>query len=296
MVDSGVEDMFAVSLASLRINAPEYWSAHPKLIFDFGFSPKITRWLQSLEGEKVYVRRLSLPECHFVAGTTVLGGIGVMYRRMEIMSLAPSLVASWNLPVESFIVCDADTVFLTTPEEFPIFDKTISIMKEWDIVGGQSCSLRLCRPSSFRASSRQDDDIATIAEQLSISESTLREIPTFNSGVIGFRAGTNFTNQWRIEYDALARVVDSHSEPIFSPYAAEQNALALAIHKGTVSISNLPRRFNQFPPRPPSEWPAETVIAHFITFHRNHLQTRYDLWRDMKRRTREANLLPIDLI
>ena len=296
MVDSGAEKMFAISLASLRCNAFTYWNRYPKLVLDFGLSERCLQWLRQLTSQHVHVYSSSVPDSGSVLGGFSGGGVGVMSRRTEITTLAPAIAADLGLAVEEFIVCDSDTVFMRDPGEFPIVAGRLSAMQEWDNLCGQEYSLRLCRPSSFRKNQVPTDSFPTVARQLGISAEDLSQVTTYNSGVIGFRSGTDITQQWRTEYKLLTNVlVTAHDGILFSPYAAEQNALALAIHKGTIHVHELPRRFNQFPPRPPSAWSDDTVIAHFITFRLNNHEARYDLWRNVRQYLCETGDLPAEL-
>jgi hypothetical protein len=295
MVGPGAADMFAVSLSSLRYNALNYWNSQPKLVLDFGLGTTLIQWLETLADEQVYVCRVPASGIDCVSGGFD-NGIAVMSRRTEITSLAPALAGNLNLDIDAFIVCDADTVFLRDPTGFPIRDGAISAIEEWNVVDGREYAMRLCRPSSFNKRQISDGVLSYVASQLAISADALQSVQTYNSGVVGFRSGTDISRQWRAEYEMITQAVDLEGMPVFSSYAAEQNALALAVHKQTVRIHELPRRFNQFPPRHPSTWPLDTVIAHFITFWRNNREARYDLWRDVRQRVCNAGILPIECL
>jgi hypothetical protein len=298
LLDSGVERFFATSLGSLRENGRSFWDNNIKLVLDFGLSEQMVSFLSSLKNEGVHIQTLPLPNDSDVVGGNAQGGVGVMRRRVEVTDLIPGFIRNVNLNVDSFIVCDTDTVFFNPPDDFPLPTESaqISIMKEWDNIGGSEIDMRLYRPSSFSQNVVPEKHLPTISSKLGLAEDELRELATYNTGVFGFREGSDFTNQWETEYALLKSLLDDEGRSIFSPYAAEQNAMSLCIHKQIIQVSELPRRFNQFPPRPPQAWPTDTVIAHFMTFKRNHNEARYRPWYEVREQVKASRFVPEDLL
>jgi hypothetical protein len=298
LADAGVENFLINSIGSLRLNGRAFWEEHPKLVLDFGLSKSVSSFLASIKDEGVFVHRMSLPEERDVVGSNVRSGVGVMRRRVELSGFIDPLVQNLGLIVQGFIVCDADTVFLQPPNEFPLPTKPlqICIMREWDVIDNIEIDMLLYRPSSFVGSVLPEDSVSTIATHLRLSEDQLRKLPTYNTGVFSFCAGANLKQAWEAEYKLLQSLRDEDDMLVFSPYAAEQNALSLSIFKGQVLISELPRRFNQFPPRSPRGWDVDTVIAHFITFRRNHTEPRYRLWFKTREQVFDNGFIPEALL
>ena len=294
LLDSGAESLFINSLGSLKLNARDFWDDNIKLILDFGLSEKMATFLSSLSGEHVYVHRLTLPDAEDVVGANPGGGVGVMRRRVEISRILQSITESLKLTVEEYVIYDCDTVFFFSPVQFPMpgLGRQIIIMKEWDISNGVEVEMKICRPSSFAGGSVPTRYIPLISSKLGLTEREFISIPTYNTGVFGFRAGVEFSQEWETAYTLIKTILDDQGVPIFSPFAAEQNALSLCVYKGAISISDLPKRFNQFPPRPPLTWPEETVIGHFITFNKNHEEDRYKLWYKIRNQLLSQKFIP----
>jgi len=298
LLDKGAEGMFANSLGSLKLNARRFWDENLKLILDFGLSDQMRSFLDTLRDELVYVRSLTLPKPHDVVGGDPGGGVGVMRTRVEISNILKTVVEALSLSVDDYLICDCDTAFITSPEPLPMPSAggQISIMKEWDVSDGAEVEMKLCRSSSFVGGVVPWGYIPRISNQLGMSDQEFISVPTYNTGVFGFRAGAEFSNEWKNTYDLIKGIVDDKGLPIFSPFAAEQNAFSLCVFRGSITISELPRRFNQFPPRPPSSWPDGTVIAHFITFKKNQGEARYSLWYEIRDRVLLHGLIPVELV
>jgi hypothetical protein len=299
LLDKGVEKLFAVSLGSLREKGRYFWGNNIKLVLDLGLSEPMYEFLMKLEDEGVFVHRLPLPDNITVVGGDNLNGIGVMRRRIELPNILPQILETLAINVDEFIVCDSDTIFLQSPEGFPFpsANSQISIMKEWDLVGCKEMPMLLYRPSSFRGGKLPDDkSLDLICSRLDLNEEELRQLPTYNTGVIGFLSKASFTLAWQEEYDLIKSIFDEDGHPIFSPYAAEQNAFSISLYKKRIKALDLPRIFNQFPPRPPSNWPENTIIAHFITFSRNHTESRYHLWYEMHQLVKDSKYIPEHLL
>jgi hypothetical protein len=298
LLDSGVEKLFSNSLGSLRINGRQFWNDNVKLVLDFGLTKRMRKFLSTLEAEGVYVQKISLPTRNDVVGGNLTGGIGVMRMRIKLTDILPQIISSLGFNIEGFIVCDSDTVFLKSPTCFPIPESPfeISIMKEWDNIDNVETNMKLYRQSSFSENVLPENQISIISSYLGLREDELRTLPTFNTGVFGFRCDSNFSSIWENEYGLLKSLFSADQKVIFSPFAAEQNALSLCIYKGLIQVSELPRKFNQFPPRYLPHCPEETVIAHFITFKRNHNQLRYKLFYTIRDQVHVSGFIPEDLL
>lgn len=298
LADAGVEKFLINSIGSLQLNGKSFWEENLKLVLDFGLSKPISSFLASIKDEWIFVHRMSLPDDHDVVGGDVRNGVGVMRRRVELSSFIDLIIQNLGLNVQGFIVCDADTIFLQSPHEFPLPASPFQmcIMREWDLIDNIETEMRLYRPSSFVGSVLPEGSISRIATHLKLSDDQLRKLPTYNTGVFSFCAGANLTHPWNEEYRLLKSLTDEDNRPIFSPYAAEQNALSLSVFKGQVVVSELPRIFNQFPPRPPSGWDVNTVIAHFITFRRNYTESRYGLWFKTREQVCNSGFIPKPLL
>lgn len=298
MLDAGVERFFAVSLSSLRRAGRSFWDNNAKVIIDFGLTEPMAAFLDTLAAEGVFVHRFALPEDDAVVGGNAANGVGVMRRRVEIARLLPAITSSLGLTVDGFIVCDCDTVFLAGPDTFPIPTEpgSVSILREWDIKNGVEVPLLLSRRSCFNKDAVLKGSLDGVCSRLGLTGEDLQRVVTYNTGVIGFAPDATFHTAWEAEYESLRVILDEQGSPVFSAYAAEQNALSLCIHKRSVNVLHLPKRFNQFPPRPPATWPADTVIAHFITFRRNCGEERYALWYTLRDRARDDGFIPSALL
>ena len=294
MADAGAEVMLLVSINSLRRNARAFWGSAVKLVLDFGLTSPVAAFLGTLVTEHLYCAPVPLPPPHSVAGGDPHGGIGVMRRRVEVMTLAPAVCSSVGVQPSGYIVCDADTVFLRPLDDFvfPSHTDQITIMREWDLRNGREEPMLMCRRSSFTEPYPLDVAIARAAAHLDIDEQDLRAIPTFNTGVVGFAAGTDLSGVWSECYDDLRSVLHDDGAPVFSPYAIEQNAMSICLSRNIIRHNPLDRSFNQFPPRAPHGWPAETAIAHFISFRNSCSEARYALWFESARVAMQDEWLP----
>ncbi len=297
LLDVGSEAFLAVSLGSLRLNAAATWRNTVKVVIDCGLSNEMRSFLHSAAADQVRVFPLDFLE----SSLDITGhgrGIVPMQARMRAPHLLSRLERRGDLPsFDACLVCDTDTVFLrdfSCPR--PPRDTDVLIMQEWDVRDGVEQPLVLLRQSTFRRPLTQVP-VSMLTTALGIPSNTLATLPTYNTGVLAFGSeGSRFVDAWLAEYDRLIGVTDEAGDPIVAPYSAEQNALSIAIHRQTVTWMPLPRQFNQFPPRRPAQWPQDTVIAHFITFPRNHQEPRYRLWFQARNMVRDAGWIPPSLL
>ncbi|MEO8383454.1 MAG: hypothetical protein ABI779_27605 [Acidobacteriota bacterium] len=294
-VDSGAEGHLAVSLGSLRLAAPSVWRSTTKVVIDCGLSSDMLAFLSAAASEGVHV----VPAFKIWDEPWDPTSLGILPMRMRIHAprlLSRRLAGSFLPPASAYLVCDADTVFW---HEFKIptpgADSDLLIMQEWDNKTGVDVPMLLVRQSTF-ALPLEEVHLETISRALGLPEDTLRTLPTYNTGVFTFVAGAGFTDAWHHDYQTIIALRDHAGRRVFSPFAAEQNALSVAIQRGTISAGPLPRRFNQFPPRPPRLWPAGTVIAHFVTFRRNYREARYAAWFEAQDAVRAEGWVPEPLL
>ncbi len=299
LLDSGVEPFFAVSLGTLRLNSPSVWHDSVKVIFDCGLSQKCRSFLASVSSEGVRVFRLSDVEPSLLhADYYQKPGLLPMRARILVARLLERLRSRGDLPrIDVCLVCDCDTAFL---REFgvPVIPggSDILVMKEWDIRAGVERPLLFLRQSTFdRPLGEVPLDL--LSTSLGIPASALVELPTYNTGVVVIcPANCGFVDAWLAEYEQLLAIRDTVGRKVFAVYSAEQNALSLALYRRTVRGMPLSRRYNQFPPRPPKQWPTDTIIAHFITFTLNHQESRYGLWFKSREGVRGAGWVPGELL
>lgn len=295
LADSGAEGHLAVSIASLRRNAPNLWADSSKVIVDVGLSSTMLDFLANARSENVHV--VPLAAIGVAATSSEPPGYLAMRTRIGVSVFLEGLADSGALPrTEHSLVCDADTVFsseFSCPMPGPAAD--LMIMQEWDTHSGHERPMLLVRPSNF-SQPLAEISLADIARDLDVPEDALRSMPTYNTGVFVFRVGRQFADAWLCEYERLIGIVDGRGRPVFSMYAAEQNAMSIAIYRKTIVHDILPRRFNQFPPRHPQEWPADTAIAHFISFGRNHTEERYRRWFEARALAQADKWLPPALL
>ncbi len=292
ILDAGAEGFLPVSLGSLRLRAPRFWRDHPKVVVDCGISLAMKEHLAQLAGERVYV----VPGRFCTSASDTLG-VPAMRQRVEISEFAQELATLVSPFDGNVLVVDTDTVFLRPPMEFPFPDggADLAIMPDWDIVDGKIAGTPMFRPASLQRP-QSGENLEHIARQLRLPLSDLLTLRSHNTGVFGFHVDRQFSAAWRTAYDELTAATDLHGEPVFAPFAAEQNAMSLAINRRWILARTLPRRFNRLPPRPPQCWPAPTVIAHFVTFRRFHNEQRYALWFQIVDELREAGLLSSDFV
>lgn len=297
LADRGVEGHLAVSIGSLRNSAPVLWKTAAKVVIDCGLSDAMRRFLASKGREGVHVFCAAGPSGCVARAEPP--GILAMRSRIRAPLLLERLreegkLASWRI----CLVCDADTVFLrdfALPDPTVEADTDLLVMAEWDTTAGVEEPLLFLRQSTF-ALPTGEVEVARLSEAIDIPERVLVSMPTYNTGVLAFAAGACFVGNWNREYETLISVTDEAGRGVFSRFAAEQNALALAIQRGTVLASPLARCFNQLPPRPPQSWPEDTAIAHFVTFGRNHREGRYALWFRTRDRVRDDGWIPRQLV
>lgn len=294
-VDSGAEGHLAVSLGSLRLVAPSVWRNATKMVIDCGLSSDMFAFLSAAASEGVHV----VPASDIWDEPWDRTSLGILPMRMRIHAprlLGRRLAATFLPPASACLVCDADTVFW---REFripmPSADSDLLIMQEWDNKTGADVPMLLLRQSTF-GMPLKELHLEMISMALELPLETLRTMPTYNTGVIIFAAEAGFTDAWNHEYETLIALRDHAGRRVFSPFAAEQNALSVAIQRGSIRAGPLPRRFNQFPPRAPLDWPADTIIAHFITFRRNHRKARYAAWFEARDAVRADGWVPEPLL
>lgn len=295
LVDSGAEGHLAVSIGSLRLAARALWRSIAKVVVDCGLSRPMLAFLTTAASEGVYVIPISSISDELRGATRP--GILPMRTRIRTPWFLEQLCGAGTLPPSRVcLVCDSDTVFL---REFrllrPSPNSDLLVMQEWDNQNGVEKPMLLMRQSTF-AIPLAEVPLAKMSEALDLPEGTLRDMPTYNTGVFAFAVGARFTDAWNHEYEQIISLRDDAGRMVFSSFAAEQNALSVAIQRGTIVPSPLTRRFNQFPPRPPYGWPADTAIAHFITFGRNHGEARYKPWFDARESVRASGWVPEPLL
>jgi hypothetical protein len=292
ILDAGAEGFLPVSLGSLRVRAPEFWRDNPKIVVDCGISEAMKGYLGLLTEERVHV----VPGRFRTSASDTLG-VPAMRQRVEISEFAQDLRALVSPLDGGVLVVDTDTVFLRSPIGFPFPDgrADVAIMPDWDIVNGKIVPTPMFRSVSLQQP-QSERDVEHIARQLGLSAANLLALRSHNTGVFGFRVGRPFSAAWRTAYEELSAATDLHGRAAFAPFAAEQNAMSLAIYRGGIVARPLSRRYNRLPPRPPRRWPAPTVIAHFVTFRRFHHEQRYALWFQIVEELREAGVLPADFV
>ena len=170
MLDSGAERWLAISLGSLRLCAPTYWDKNLKLIIDFGIRGEFADWLRRLETQGVLLWQCSYPSGMEVVGGDPRNGPGVMRRRVNVTDLVRTATEGCQRSIKSFLVCDCDTVFLASPDDFPYPPDVdhVSVMKEWDSNGSQDFSMSLCRSSTFSQGAPSGELLGFLSEQLRI--------------------------------------------------------------------------------------------------------------------------------
>jgi hypothetical protein len=295
LADSGAEGHLLVSIGTLRLAAPKLWNSTPKVVVDCGLSTEARSFLERREAEDLHVIPVA------ATGTTTQGqdapGIMAMRTRIETSRFVTEWRARSLVPSsDTCLVCDSDTVFMRDFEcPQPDIGAHLMIMREWDNRTGVDEPMRLMRRSTF-AVPLEHVDAGAVSRSLELPASTLATMPTYNTGVFVFRIGVQFSAHWRAEYERVIAQRDERARPVFSLYAAEQNALAIAIERGTLIAGALPREFNQFPPRPPGTWPDETAIGHFISFGKSHGEERYSRWFSARDAVRAAGWVPPALL
>jgi len=292
ILDAGAEGFLPVSLGSLRLHAQQFWRDHSKIVVDCGISPTMKEHLAQLAEERVYV----VPGRFYTRASDTLG-VPAMRQRVEISAFAQELATLVSPFDGNVLVVDTDTVFLRPPMDFPFPDGAVdlAIMPDWDIVDGKIAETPMFRPVSLQRP-QLEENVEHIARQLGLPVPDLLALRSHNTGVFGFRVDRPFSGAWRTAYDDLTATTDLHGEPVFAPFAAEQNAMSLAIYRRWIIARPLPRRFNRLPPRPPRRWSASTVIAHFVTFRRFHHEQRYRLWFQTVDELRKAGFLSADFL
>lgn len=297
LADSGAQGHLLISIGTLRLAAPIFWRTTSKVVVDCGLTPEAREFLLTLGAEGLYVFPLDTIGLQQSEDDTFAPGIIAMRARIEASLFVAELCARGGLPYSDHcLVCDADTVFLREFEcPRPALGTDLIIMQEWDNRTGVDEPMLLMRRSTFAVPLDQVL-MASLSRSIELPDRVLLSMPTYNTGVFGFNIGSSFSAPWREEYHRLLSQHDELGRRIFSLYAAEQNALALAIVRGTVVRSTLKRRFNQFPPRPPGRWPEDTVIGHFISFRSNHREERYSLWFSAHEAVRVSGWAPPELL
>ncbi len=73
--------------------------------------------------------------------------------------------------------------------------------------------------------------------------------------------------------------------------------MSLCIHRGNIRVMELPRHYNFFAPIPPLPciWPDDTVLVHFIAFHRQYRNEGYRLWFDSRNLLLASGFLPTNI-
>lgn len=290
-LDAGVEELLAVSLGSLKVNAPQLWERSPKVVVDCGLSEPFRHFLHSLEGEGIYI---SSPPS--LVNTDGAPGIDALRQRVRLSEFASSLPGV--KPGDHLLSCDADTVFLQELDTLPLpLEGTdLAVMPGYTISKGCEIPTPWLRAATLVHADLEDADFAYIARQLKLSEEELHSITSYNAGVFSFYAGQCFSKPWLAAYNELRQVIDTKGRPAFTAFMTEQNALSLCVHRGQICVTELPRRFNQFPPiKPlPLAWPIDTVIVHFVNFQMNHRKFNYSLYYTMRRQLVELGFLSSD--
>ena len=293
ILDAGREAFLAVSLGSLRLNAPSFWSQYPKVILDCGLSDPFRAWLMDLEPEGVHV----VPAPHPRRGEHEPAGIGPMRQRVNLSAIATAMPEIE--PEDRVLSSDPDTVFLGEPDGFPFPDGEIDIavMPGHSIYAGREVETQWLSPATLAHPGLGHADLGHIAGQLGMSISEMRSVKSYNTGVFGFRAARVLNGPWAEAYNALREMVDLRGRPVFVPFMVEQNALSLCISRGQIRAVDLQRRFNCFPPIQPQSaiWPKDTVIAHFVCFHGRYRHLAYGLWFKTAERLMALGLMPSDM-
>ncbi|MCB8924049.1 MAG: hypothetical protein H6652_00320 [Ardenticatenaceae bacterium] len=296
-LDAGVESLLAVSLGSLRLNAPMFWSQSLKVIIDCGLSRPFRFFLRRLEPEGVCV--VLAPQQlapQLVEEKAPSPGIAAMYQRINVSTLVTSLL---DIGAGDHIIsCDPDTVFLKEVDRFPFPSSgtDMTIMPGYSISRGREVPTPWLRQATLMYPDLDDADLVYVGRQLRLSAEELQSITSYNAGIFGFCAGQDFSGPWRDAYRAIRKTTDIKGRSVFRAFMAEQNALSLCIHRGQIRVSELPRRFNQFPPiKPlPLVLPADTIILHFVNFQMNHRNGTYCLWYSIRDQLEALGFLPPD--
>lgn len=281
-VDANVQSLLSVSMGSLKLNAPDFWAHSSKIVIDCGLSDSFRALLRSYRSEGVQV--VPAPPLGRKASRTP--GANAMWVRSGISSFISSLEGvNCGDPV---LVCDADTVFLQAPDEFPFPDGPfdVTLMPGWILNDdGSQAPTPLLRSAMLNEVDLLAD-LEFVAGQLGLSVGEIMSIRSYNSGVFGFRAGREFDVPWHQAFMRVEQAVDRRGHHVFSAFFGEQNGISLCIHKGTIHAKELPRRFNCFAPRRPLApiIPEDAVIVHFVNFHRMYRNKGYRLWFDFRDR------------
>ncbi len=207
LVDAVVESLLAVSMGSLRLNAPDFWSQNLKVVIDCGLSDPFRMWLQYYSPEGIRI----VPAPPLDIERSLIRGVDVLRRRVNISSLITSIdVVKVGDPV---LVCDADTVFLKAPDEFPFpgGEYDLTIMPGWIVRddGGEAPTPWM-RAATLMVPYPDNTELVHIAEQLGLSAVELQRIRSYNTGVFGFRAGRKFDDPWRKAFREILQTTYSH--------------------------------------------------------------------------------------
>ena len=299
--NQAVEEMFAVSFGSLACNAPDVWDGWLKIIIDAGISDLMRAWLRSFAGEGVHVLPVSLPQPSEVVGGQRHLPAQIMLARLRLPVLVDRMIRAGFLPpVERFLHVDADTAFFASPQELTEASwgaEQIWAVKEWDWVGEKEQmvteDLRMARDHCFISTAQ--DRHRRLAAVLGMSTEDLLMVPSYNSGVWVAMPGDHLTNPWEETYRKLRAADETLGGSFINPHSSEESALSLAIHRGAIRIKPLPRQYNYLPPREPRDWPSDTVIAHFVTFHLNHHWPAYRRWYAQRDSLQRNGLWPWDV-
>src|ERR1035441_5816287 len=216
LADQGVEGHIFISLGSLRLAAPSLWRNSIKIVVDCGLSPAALEFLMPLRREQVHVIPVSSVSNE---PPDTRAGIVAMRTRIHVSSFLERLQRAGDVPRATLcLVCDADTVFLrefVIPEPRVVSD--LSVMPEWDNRDGVERPLLLLRQSTFTLP-LTEVHVSELSAALEIQENTLRNLPTYNTGVFSFALGTQFVDAWRREYDRINTIRNAAGQLLFSPY------------------------------------------------------------------------------
>lgn len=301
LFDHGSEGFFAPCLYSLAKNCPSFWNESLKVVVDCGVSQRFREWLSS-QNHFLNIVRPHLPKFGEVLGGESVPAARVMRLRIELSRILADAAGQGAIPYFSeFLQCDPDILFLGDPAgvfEMPWEGEDIRCVQEWDWHGplenNRQQLMPLFRDSTFRSGVRHDDR-AAIARSIDIEEAELTCITTVNSGVWAARTESELPEKWLKSYQSLKAADACFPGGMFSPYAAEQNALSLGIYKGLILPRYLPRKYNYLPPREQFAWPEDVCIAHFVTFRRNWTRTAYRVWSRMRAAAISDGFVPAQL-
>jgi hypothetical protein len=302
ILDKGVEQKFLVSFCSFLMRTKKEGEKIIKVVFDVGISKNIKHWISGLGIKNLFLLPIRYPRVEDVVGEKKNLPAQVMRIRVNLTNILKKNISEGILPdFDTFLHVDSDTAFWSSPIRLLNQNwegEHIRIAKSWDWIGDakpeNQILLKLNRDSTYIDNS--EDRGERLAKHLGISLGELNTIYKVNTGVWMSIVGSKLSENWEFYYKKLQRIDKLEGGNFLNPHSAEENALSLAIYFGKVTVRFLPRKLNTLAPKPPEDWPKDTCIGHFVTFHKNWRRSTYKKWFDIRNEILDAGLCNIELI